>query len=119
MIPGLGRSPQKENGYPSNIIPWKIPGTEEPGELVHWVTKNRTLLILSYIGFLGGSDHKESVCNAGDLGSTSWSERSCGEYSYTHMYKYIFMYYLNSEINTWIRIGREESQGLSPGHLII
>ena len=90
MIPGLGRSPQKENGYPSNIIPWKIPGTEEPGEIVHWVTKNRTLLILSYMGFLGGSDHKESVCNAGDLGSTSWSERSRGEYSYTHICTNIF-----------------------------
>ena len=30
-------------------------------------------------GFSGGSDHKESACNAGDLGSISGSGRSPGE----------------------------------------
>ena len=91
LILGSGRSPQEENGYPSNIILWKMPWTEEPGELVHWVTKNRTLLIISYMGFLGGSDHKEYVRNAGDLGLTSWSERSHGEYSYTCIHTNIFL----------------------------
>ena len=31
------------------------------------------------MGFLGGSDGKESTCNAEDLGSTSGSGRSPGE----------------------------------------
>ena len=31
------------------------------------------------IGFLGGSDSKESVCNAGDLGLIPGSGRSPGE----------------------------------------
>ena len=29
--------------------------------------------------FPGGSDHRESDCNAGDLGSIPGSGRSCGE----------------------------------------
>ena len=32
-----------------------------------------------YVGFLGGSDGKESVCNAGDLGLIPGSGRSLGE----------------------------------------
>ena len=32
-----------------------------------------------YLGFPGGSDGKESACNAGDLGSVPGSERSPGE----------------------------------------
>ena len=32
-----------------------------------------------YMGFLGGSDSKESACNAGDLGSIPGSGRSPGE----------------------------------------
>ena len=31
------------------------------------------------LGFLGGSNSKESACNAGDLGSIPGSERSHGE----------------------------------------
>ena len=31
------------------------------------------------MGFLGGSDGKESACNAGDLGSVSRSGRSSGD----------------------------------------
>ena len=39
-----------------------------------------TIAILSYLrGFPGGSDHKESACNAGDPGSISGSGRSLGE----------------------------------------
>ena len=32
-IPGSGRSPGEGNGYPLNILAWKIPWTEEPGRL--------------------------------------------------------------------------------------
>ena len=30
-IPGSGRSPEEENGYPLQYYPWRIPWTEEPG----------------------------------------------------------------------------------------
>ena len=32
-IPGSGRSPREGNGYPSSILAWRIPWTEEPGRL--------------------------------------------------------------------------------------
>ena len=35
--------------------------------------------ILIYMGFPGGSDGKESACNAGDPGSVPGSGRSAGE----------------------------------------
>ena len=42
-IPGLGRSPGEGNGNPLNILAWRIPWTEEPGEpTVHGVTKSQT-----------------------------------------------------------------------------
>ena len=33
LIPGLGRSPGEGNATHSSILAWKIPWTEEPGEL--------------------------------------------------------------------------------------
>ena len=75
----------------TSTLAWKIPWTEEPGRLQSMGLQSRTRLSEFYMGFLGGSDHKESVCNAGDLGSTSWSERSHGEYSYTHICTHIFL----------------------------
>ena len=33
LIPGLGRSPDGENGNPSSILACKIPWTEKPGGL--------------------------------------------------------------------------------------
>ena len=33
LIPGLGRSPGEEMATHSNILAWKIPWTEDPGEL--------------------------------------------------------------------------------------
>jgi len=33
LISRLGRSPGEENGYPSSILAWRIPWTEEPGRL--------------------------------------------------------------------------------------
>ena len=32
-IPGLGRSPGDWNGYPSSILAWRNPWTEDPGRL--------------------------------------------------------------------------------------
>ena len=32
-IPGSGRSPGEGNGNPLSILAWRIPWTEEPGEL--------------------------------------------------------------------------------------
>jgi hypothetical protein len=32
------------------------------------------MIILIVLGFLGGSDDKESVCNVGNPGSNPWSE---------------------------------------------
>ena len=33
LIPGLGRSPEEGNNNPFSILAWRIPWTEEPGEL--------------------------------------------------------------------------------------
>ena len=52
---------------------------------VHGVTKSRTRLsdftftFMANTGFPGGSDGKESACNAGDLGSIPGLGRSSGE----------------------------------------
>ena len=35
--------------------------------------------VLEFLGFPGGSNGKESTCNAGDLGSIPRLGRSCGE----------------------------------------
>ena len=43
-FPGLGRSLRVGNGNPLQCSCWKIPWTEEPGGLVHGVTKNWTQL---------------------------------------------------------------------------
>ena len=43
-FPGLGRSLRVGNGNPVQYSCWKIPWTEEPGGLVHGVTKNWTQL---------------------------------------------------------------------------
>ena len=39
LIPGSGRSPGKEMATHSIILAWEIPQTEDPGVLVHEVTK--------------------------------------------------------------------------------
>ena len=33
LIPGLGRSPEKEMATHSSVLAWRIPWTEEPGWL--------------------------------------------------------------------------------------
>ena len=71
----------------SNVLAWRIPGMGEPGGLhgVYGVAQSRTRLKrLSssssvYMGFLGSSDSKESVCNVGDPDLIPGLGRSPGE----------------------------------------
>ena len=44
-----------------------------------WITCHIYLVFLTTVGFPGGSDGKESACDAGDLGPIPGSERSPGE----------------------------------------
>ena len=52
-----------------------------PGSPVHGIFQARVLEwgAIAILGFPGGSDGKESVCNAGDPGSISGLGRSPGE----------------------------------------
>ena len=72
-IPGLGRSPGEGKGYPPQSS-----GLENSMDcIVHGVTKSQirlsdfhfTSLHFIFLGFPGGSDGKESACNARDPGS--------------------------------------------------
>ena len=54
----------------SSILVCEVPWAEGPGELQSLGHKG-----LHCQGFPGGSDDKESVCNAGDLGSIPGSGR--------------------------------------------
>ena len=42
--PGSGRSLEKEMATHSSVLAWEMPWTEEPGGLLHGVTKRRTRL---------------------------------------------------------------------------
>ena len=46
--------------------------------------KNKTEITKGILGFPGGSDGKESACNAGDLGLIPGLERSPGERKATY-----------------------------------
>ena len=77
----------------SSVLAWRIPGTEEPGGLPsmgsHRVRHDwsdlaaaaelRCCPLIDDFGFPGGSDGKESACNASDPGSFPGSGRSPGE----------------------------------------
>ena len=68
----------------SSILAWEILWTEEPSgrpRFSPWVGKIpwRRLLTPEFLGFLGGSDGKESAHKAGDLGLIPGLERSSGE----------------------------------------
>ena len=39
LIPGSGRTPEKEMAIHSTILAWEIPWTEEPGVLQSWGCK--------------------------------------------------------------------------------
>ena len=75
---------EKEMATHSSILSWRISWTEEPCRLLSmgsqrvghdWGIKPPPPLM----GFPGGSDGKESVCNVGDLGSIPGMGRSPGE----------------------------------------
>ena len=61
---GQEDTPEKGMATHSSILGWRIPWTDNPWSL--W-------------GLFGGSDGKESACNAGDLGSIPGLRRSPGE----------------------------------------
>ena len=44
LIPGLEDTLEEEMATHSSILAWEIPWTEEPGGIVHGVTKSRTRL---------------------------------------------------------------------------
>ena len=58
--------------------PWDCKELDTTERLTHTHRHTHTHT-RSGLGFPGGSDHKESACNAGDLGSTPGSGRSPGE----------------------------------------
>ena len=65
---------EKEMATHSSILPWRIPWTEEPGGLQSTGSQRvghdwATDLIWYIYGFPDGSDDKESICSARDLGS--------------------------------------------------
>ena len=69
-VPGWGRSPGEEKGYPLQYS-----GLEKSMDsIVHGVPKSWTQL-----SDFGGSDRKASACNVGDLGLIHGSGRSSGE----------------------------------------
>ena len=67
---------EKEMATHSSVLAWRIPRTGEPGGLPsmasHRVGHDWSDLAIAaaikLMGFPGGSDSKESTCNAGDLG---------------------------------------------------
>ena len=84
----LGQEDSLENVMATNssILAWRIPQTEEPGQLQSmWSERVRHdsgytfTFFMTVLGFPGGSLGKESTCNAGDLGLIPGLGRSSGE----------------------------------------
>ena len=77
----LARIMEKGMATHFSILAWRIPWTEEPEGLQSmrsqrvghdWVTNPFTFI---WLGFHGGSDSKESACNAGDqVQSLGWED---------------------------------------------
>ena len=97
LIPGLGRSLEKEMATHSSILAWKIPWTEEAGRLQsmgshrvghEWVTSLHFTSQCSYrmilIGVKNPPTGKESACNARDLGLIPGWGRSLEKEMATH-----------------------------------
>ena len=92
-IPELGLLSLLEKGKAthSTILAWKIPWTEQSVGLqsrtrlstfhFHFQVEMR---VYTYMGFPGGSDGKDSACNARDWGLIPGSGRSPGEGNATH-----------------------------------
>ena len=68
---------EKDMATHSSILAWRIPGMREPGGLPSM--GSHSLWPLPLLGFPGGSDSKESACNAGDPGLVPGSGKSPGE----------------------------------------
>ena len=95
--PCVGKIPWRRAWQPTTVfLPGESYGQRSLVATVHWVVKSQTQLkqlnrqacnmhiytyIFAYRGwcFTGGSDGKESACNAGDLGSIPGSGRAPGE----------------------------------------
>ena len=75
---------EKGTATHSSILAWEIPWTEEPGGLQSirvskswtWLSNRAYMHIFIHSRFPGGSDRKESACNAEDLGSIPGFGRS-------------------------------------------
>ena len=75
-IPGMGRSPGEENGYPLQSSDLE----NSMGCIVHGVAKGwPPLSDFHFQSFPGGSDRKESASNARDASLIPGSGRSSGE----------------------------------------
>ena len=87
LLPGLGRSPGGGHGNPLQYSCLGNPMDRGVWQAtVHWVTEldttevtSHTFIHVLFRDFPGGSDSKESVCNAGDLGSIIGLGRSSEE----------------------------------------
>ena len=88
-VQSLGWEDPLEKGMAthSSTLAWRIPWMEEPGGLQStglqrvrhdWATSLSLSLSMLLRGFPGGSDGKESACNAGGLGSIPELGRSPG-----------------------------------------
>ena len=82
LIPGWGRCPGAGHGNPLQYS--RLENSRDRGAwwaIVHRVAKSRTRLsdFHFHMGFPGGSDSKESSCNAGDLGLIPGWGRCPGE----------------------------------------
>ena len=81
-IPGLGRSPEEGKGYPlqysglKNSMDYTVQGVSE--SLTQVSDFHFHPLQYSFLGFPGGSDVRESACNAGGLSSIPGLRRSLG-----------------------------------------
>ena len=67
----------EEMATQSSVLAWSIPGMGEPGGLRslgshrvghNWSDLSAAAAVAGLVGFPGGSDSKESTCNAGDRG---------------------------------------------------
>ena len=81
LIPGLGRSPGEGKGYPLQYSGLK--NSMDCNRVAKSLTQVSNFhfhpLQYSFLGFPGGSDVRESDCNAVDLGSIPGLGRSPGE----------------------------------------
>ena len=84
LIPGLGRSPGEGKGYTlqyfglENSMDSTVHGVAKSQRQLSYFYTYACIYTCIYIGILGGSDGKESACNAGDPSLIPGSEQSPG-----------------------------------------